>query len=831
VLFPVLVVAEAQAQQPQPQPPFGPAPTAQPAPGQPFGQPGMQPGMQPGQPGGQFGQNPWAPAGPNQGQPGQPGVGGDGSFGAGGEAPPIGEEPPAAPTTTEEDEWDRRYLSLSEQPNLFGSTGGLRLSTAGSGAQGTFRVAFLVDWFQANGFLCNPDNSTPASQPVTCSRDNKKDEASHVGAFFTLNATPFSFLEAYATIRTYANSNSEGRPQLLQVLGDTTFGLKAFLPERFGQFFNAGLEAQLFLLNGTGSVGVAGDSTSAAFRGLFSADFRKPKGEGAPIRVDFNIGYKVDNSGALVTAVEEQRGAAANLPAKPITRIERFGLGVNRVDFFQLALGVTAPTKYVQPYIEYSADIPINSRGYQCHTGRVDRGDVCLGLNDFSAPDPTTAGGPGYEAIPSRLSLGVRATPFSGTFRGLSGHAAFDIGLSGTNVFIEEVAPTAPWTLYLGVAFAYDTREKPVPVAPPPQIIEKTQAVEKPQTFVRGFVHEAGKTDVRASEAIVTIAGPSAQAPVATGADGLFVTRHVEPGVYSFAIKAAGFKPGTCQVNVAPAAPAIQQPLQPQPGQPWTPGQPGPFGPQPGQPGMAPQPQPQPQAPQGPQVVEVDCPLEALPKLGQLQGSVKDAEGGTGVAGAIVKMTGADGKEQTATADGNGNFSFKDLPPGQVSLKVDASGYMVGGATADIRPNDITRPTISVNKRPKISLVKITGNELKILKQVHFETNSAKILGDSNALLAEVADIIVRTPSIKKLEVQGHTDNTGLKDANLTLSQQRADSVRSFLISSGVEATRLVAKGYGQERPIAPNITAANRGKNRRVQFIILEGPGAKPAP
>ncbi len=244
---------------------------------------------------------------------------------------------------------------------------------------------------------------------------------------------------------------------------------------------------------------------------------------------------------------------------------------------------------------------------------------------------------------------------------------------------------------------------------------------------------------------------------------------------------------------------------------------------------MPPQPQPQPQAPQGPQVVEIDCPLEAMPKLGNIQGQVKDAETGAGVPGAIVKMTLADGKETTATADGGGNFSFKDLTPGSVSIKVDASGYMVAGAKADVRANDTTRPTVTVAKRPKISLVKLQGNELKIMKQVHFETNSAKILGDSNQLLSEVADTIQRTPSIKRIEVQGHTDNTGLKDANLALSQQRADSVRSFLISQGVDGSRLTAKGYGQERPIAPNITAANRAKNRRVQFIILEGAGAKP--
>ena len=860
-LVPLLIAASAEAQQPQP--PFGPAPTATPPnaqpPGQPFnpggaqpGQfnPGAQPGGQPGQPG-QFGPNPWAPGGqnPGAGQPGQFGAPpGDTTFGGtGNEVPPAGEQPPPAATTDEDEEWAKRIQSLSEQPNLFGSTGGLRLSTAGSGAAGTFRTSFLIDWFTAGGFLCNKSNSTPAGVPVTCSRTDKSDDASHVGAYFTLNVTPFSFLEAFATIRTYANSNSEGRPQLLQVLGDTTFGLKAFLPERFGTYFNAGLEAQLLLLNGTGSVGVNGDSTSAAFRGLFSADFRKPKGEGLPIRADLNLGYKVDNSGALVASVEKARGEAAGLDGpQPISRIERFGLGINRVDFFQIGLGVMAPTKYVQPFVEYSVDIPINTRNYQCHTSRVSRGDVCLGLANFAAENPKTAGGPGYEAIPSRLSLGVRATPFSGSFRGLSGQAMFDIGLSGTSVFIEEVAPTAPWTLYLGVAYAYDTKEKPVPPAPAPQIIEKTQTVEKPQTFVRALVHEAGKAEAAVADAIVTINGPSAQGPVATGPDGRFVTRHVEPGVYSFAIKANGYKPGVCQANVvaggaAPVVPA-PQPASPVPGQPWSPNTPGPFnpfGPNPGQPGgpntpgmpgaAQPAPQPAPQAPQGPTYVDIDCPLEALPKLGTIMGRVIDAEANTPVAAAVVKMTTADGKETTATADGGGNFTFKDLQPGQITIKADATGFMVGGTSADVRPNDTTRPTIMLTKRPKVSLVKLTGNELKISKQVHFETDSAKILGDSNALLSEVADAIVRNPAIKKLEIQGHTDNTGTKDRNQQLSQQRAESVRTFLVAAGVESGRLVAKGYGQDRPLAPNITAPNRAKNRRVQFIILDGPGAKP--
>ena len=87
-----------------------------------------------------------------------------------------------------------------------------------SGAVGTFRTSFMFDWFSASNFLCNPGNTTLAGTPITCNRANTGDHASHVGAFFALNVTPLPFLEAYAAIRTYANSDDQGKPQLLQLL-------------------------------------------------------------------------------------------------------------------------------------------------------------------------------------------------------------------------------------------------------------------------------------------------------------------------------------------------------------------------------------------------------------------------------------------------------------------------------------------------------------------------------------------------------------------------------------------------------------------------------------
>jgi outer membrane protein OmpA-like peptidoglycan-associated protein len=818
----LLVAGEAAAQQPQP---FG-QPQPQP---QPFGQPQPQP-----QP---FGQ-PQPPAGPPPAA--APGAQGNFTFGAsaGGQGAQIeggaAAEAPAA--TPAEDEAAERELSLIEQNNASGSTGLLRTSYAGSGAPGTFRVSFLSDWFSTSGFLCRPDKTTAAGQSMGCGPNNAEDKASHVGGFFAVNATPLSFLEAYLALRTYANSNDQGRPQLLQVLGDTTLGAKAFLPPKLGRPFTFGGEVQVFMLNGTGGVGPNGGSTSAAFRLLGSADLRKPHGEGIPLRLNLNLGYKVDNSGKLVSDIESARAAAFKdgRDTTPISRIERYGLGINRVDSFQAYLGAVAPFSKVQPFVEYTMDIPVNRQGYQCHTGRVSQGDVCLGLADFSsvnAATPNGSGGPGFAAVPSRFTLGVRTTPFDKGFRGLSATLALDIGVSGNSTFVEEVAPQAPWTLYFGLGYAFDTREKVAP-APPPAPPPAPRIVPAPQNYVRGYVHDAAKADQAVPDAIVSLEGVASQPPVATGADGRFLTRDLVPGTYTFTIKAAGYKPGQCVANVGMAQPQQATPWGAQPGQPWTPGQPQPQ-PQPwtpGQPQPAPFGQPQPgmpaapppAAPQGPTYVDVDCPMQSLPRLGAIVGQVKDP-GGAPLAGVVVRATDSNTKSFSATTDGSGSFQLKDVAPGAINVRADKDGFMSHSEQLNAAAGQDTRATIVLNKRPKNANVRVEGKELRVSQQIHFETDSAKILGDSNALIEEIADVLQRNPNIKKVEIQGHTDNAGSREHNQQLSEARASSVRQALINAGVDGGRLVAKGYGQDRPIAPNVTAANRARNRRVQFIILE--------
>jgi OOP family OmpA-OmpF porin len=123
----------------------------------------------------------------------------------------------------------------------------------------------------------------------------------------------------------------------------------------------------------------------------------------------------------------------------------------------------------------------------------------------------------------------------------------------------------------------------------------------------------------------------------------------------------------------------------------------------------------------------------------------------------------------------------------------------------------------------KPSLVIVTEKEIKITQQIHFEFDRDIIRKESFPILDEVADVLKKNPKIR-IEIQGHTDNKGSPDYNKRLSDRRAASVLKYLTKKGVEASRLVSKGYGMERPMVPNNSDQNRALNRRVQFIRTEG-------
>ncbi|MER2564234.1 MAG: OmpA family protein [Myxococcaceae bacterium] len=118
-------------------------------------------------------------------------------------------------------------------------------------------------------------------------------------------------------------------------------------------------------------------------------------------------------------------------------------------------------------------------------------------------------------------------------------------------------------------------------------------------------------------------------------------------------------------------------------------------------------------------------------------------------------------------------------------------------------------------------LVVITKEKLEILEKVYFNTRDASVLPKSFPLLDQVAAILTSHPELKRLQIEGHTDDVGNAEKNLKLSQDRANAVFKYL-SKKVDPQRLEPIGYGQTRPADSNDTPAGREKNRRVEFKIV---------
>jgi outer membrane protein OmpA-like peptidoglycan-associated protein len=108
----------------------------------------------------------------------------------------------------------------------------------------------------------------------------------------------------------------------------------------------------------------------------------------------------------------------------------------------------------------------------------------------------------------------------------------------------------------------------------------------------------------------------------------------------------------------------------------------------------------------------------------------------------------------------------------------------------------------------------------KALQGIQFETAKWIIKPVSFKILDDVAKVLSENTSYL-VEIQGHTDNVGKKVANQTLSENRAKAVREYLIKKGIAETRMTSNGYGDTKPVLPNTTAANKAKNRRVEFVV----------
>ena len=672
----------------------------------------------------------------------------------------------------EDAEWAERDRKMNEADTLTGGVGLVHTQHAQGGAAGQFRVGFTTEYFSA-GFLCSSSQQCPDPRSTTGAKLSNDPGTDHIGGHLTLSMQVLKWLEPYLSTSAFANSNAANRPALLQVLGDSTLGAKVH--GGLGKVVHVGGAFELWLVNGTGSVGLDGGGTGAKFRGLATGDLRgleKP----IPLRFSMNMTYVLDNTGKVVEATEAIRKTS-------ITRIERFGLGINRVDHFDIALGaeVFLAQEKVRPFLEYNIAVPVNRQGYLCRPTNPSN-DACLANN---------------QVAPSSITLGGRFFPWK---RGFNLLAAFDIGVSGTGTFIEEVKPEPPWMLYLGAGWAFDTQDRPPVIKE--RIVEKPVAVKAEGRKIRGFIHEENKPE-GIPGAIVAWDNRHELTSLVSGADGRFATHALEEGTYVFGITADGFKPGQCTTTIVRGGGSA-----PPPGRPATPpNQPPPAG----------------AASSSGGDVQLDCALVALPRVGQIIGRVRDAETQAPVPNATIKVFDVAKKELNGTADQNGAFRFADVMPGKAQFVVDADGYLALTDEIEVKVRQDNNADLLLHKRPKNANVTVGKGEIFIKQQIQFAVDSATILPESSGLLTEIADVLIKNPRIKRTEVQGHTDNTGTPDHNKQLSDERAASVVAWLTAHGVATDRLTPHGYGQTKPLVPNVTGGNRAKNRRVQFIIAD--------
>jgi large repetitive protein len=124
---------------------------------------------------------------------------------------------------------------------------------------------------------------------------------------------------------------------------------------------------------------------------------------------------------------------------------------------------------------------------------------------------------------------------------------------------------------------------------------------------------------------------------------------------------------------------------------------------------------------------------------------------------------------------------------------------------------------------PDETLAKVEGGKIVIAQKIFFDTGRATIKAESFPVLQAVAAVMKANPAVKKVAIEGHTDDVGVDARNLKLSDDRAKSVMGWLTQNGIEAERLTAQGFGETRPAVVGTTKEAREANRRVEFILRE--------
>jgi outer membrane protein OmpA-like peptidoglycan-associated protein len=147
----------------------------------------------------------------------------------------------------------------------------------------------------------------------------------------------------------------------------------------------------------------------------------------------------------------------------------------------------------------------------------------------------------------------------------------------------------------------------------------------------------------------------------------------------------------------------------------------------------------------------------------------------------------------------------------------------------DACPTQPGAPSQNPRRNGCPSLVRLELDRITIQRPVFFATGRDTILARSTAVLTALADALQAVPQIRRISIEGHTDDVGDDAANLDLSNRRANTVMQWLIDHGVDASRLEAHGFGETQPIETGTSARARAANRRVEFRVIDPAPSAP--
>ena len=675
---------------------------------------------------------------------------------------------PSEPADSDQAHKQRRRQQLMRRANTYyGAVGGIHVIEAGSGAPQSFRLQLATDFFFKNDYLFNHDRTR------------------YVGGSLSLSVTPIEHLElsAAATTRSLRSKRPANAlepfgdtSEVFQTLGDPYFDVKSYGEVAHGVTLGADVSVQVLTKADTESVRYAGMSGSA--RANLSLDLREMRAR-VPLELRFNAGYVFDQSHKVVKDLERKRlstllasGVSQDTSGRDefrqlALRSERYAYNVNRVDQATLAVGLEAPLELskrvaLHPIAEWELWIPVNRQNYNCSRALLPNGSKIPGQDSCLKDE-------GADVWQQRVTLGARLYPALPGFNLL---AAVEIGVGAATNFVRELAPMAPYRVVVAASYAVDPKAK-APVVVVKQVEKRVEVAVAPKAGrIRGRVQEQG-VGAPIANAKIVFSGRELS-PLVTDAQGTFVSYEFAPGGVALEVDADGYRPGACGGNIAPEGGDTQ----------------------------------------------VLCELVALPRVGSVSGRVLDADGAP-VVGVAVTFTGADAR--ILTTDTNGRFQQDNMPPGDYQARIEREGFLISITPVHVDVRKETQLQLQLLPKPKVSAVTIVKDKLKLKGTIFFNTDTAELQTRSEPLLTEVADTLLRNPSLKTVEIRGHTDNAGTPEHNRELSIKRAEAVKDWLVRAGVSQDRLTAQGYGSDKPIAANVSQAGRAKNRRVEFAITE--------